>query len=172
MLTKSWLYLLALLLLTACNLRVGTPPAPTAPTVPTLEAPTTAPSRTPVGLPTLLPTPAQSLPGQEFVQPIPVTVNAPGVNAPPGAPTLSAALADDRYEVTITSGGNIGLNYEAEILRGSLSLVFQGPDGIVWQQSLTVSDTQRIPLTIQQGGVYELLIFRQNFDGSYSFRWD
>lgn len=172
----TWTKLLSglmLCLLAACNLQVATEPAPPSVTQPpALETtPTLMPSRTPANLPTLLPTPIQIIPGQEFTDPLPVTL--PAIDqVPENAPTVSAALADDRYEVTIGAGETVGLNYEAEITRGSLSLVLQGPGGVVWQRTLTASETTRVPITVQIGGDYELLIFRQGFDGSYSFHWD
>ena len=171
----TWIKLLGgmmLCLLAACNLQVATEPAtPTATQLPTVEATQAVmPTRTPTNLlPTLLPTPIQLSPGQEFTDPLPVTVPA-GDDVP--APTVSAAQADDRYEVTIRAGDTIGLNYEAEITQGSLSLILQGPQGVVWQKTLTASENTRVPITVEIGGDYELLIFRQSFDGSYSFRWD
>ena len=174
-LTRAFIWPVAVLL-AACNLQAATPTVPASDTPPpATEAltPTSPPLQ-----PTLLPTPGQFLPGQpeQPIQPLPppplpVTVNAPGgsLNV---QPTLDPAVADDRYEVELGAGDTRAIVYEVTLTRGGLALQIQGADGVVWRKVLNASESSREQFTVQQGGVYELLVFRQNFDGNYAFRWE
>ncbi|HEX2906595.1 MAG TPA: hypothetical protein VHO69_07040, partial [Phototrophicaceae bacterium] len=69
-------------------------------------------------------------------------------------------------------GQAIGLNYTADVLTGSVTLSFQGAEGILWQKTLTVSETSRVEVTVERGGDYEVLAFIERFDGSYNLSWD
>ncbi len=175
-----WIRAVVLMLaggLAACNLQMATPLVPTAPpsdTPPPLAEQATRTEAAPV--PTLLPTPGQFIPGQPVQPlpppPLPVTV-VPGSSGDYSTePTLDAAIADERYTVEVRSGAAQAITYELTIIRGSLALQVQGPDGVVWRRALSASETASSSFTVQQGGVYELLVFRQNFDGSYAFRWE
>ncbi len=174
-LRRAFLWLMAGLL-AACNLQAATPTIPASETPPPA---TEAPTATSAPLqPTLLPTPGQFRPGQpeQPLQPLPppplpVTINAPGgsLNA---QPTLDPAVADDRYEVEVGAGETRAIVYEVTLTHGGLALQIQGADGVVWRKVLNASESSREAFTVQQGGVYELLVFRQNFDGSYAFRWE
>lgn len=166
---------MAALLLAACNLQQQ-PPLPTSlpPTQP--DAPEQIPvSVTPqiqtTALPTLLPTPTQLVLVTATLSAPPTTINSEGSGE--GLPTLDAALSDERYEIEARSGATLGLNYEVTIgSRGVVSMTMQGPDGVVWQKMFTVSETGRAEVEIEQGGTYEVLVDRENLDGSYSVSWD
>jgi hypothetical protein len=167
------LYLFTALLLTACNLQQQ-PPAPTT-AAPTAEAPPAVASVTPDLRPTLLlatlqPTPTPFFLVTATLPAIPTVLNAPGGSA---QPTLDAALADERYEIQVRAGATIGVNYEITIgQRGTVTLSLQGPDGLVWQQVFTASETGRAEVTIEQGGTYEILVDHERLDGSYAISWD
>jgi hypothetical protein len=45
-------------------------------------------------------------------------------------------------------------------------------EGILWQKTFTTGETNRVPVTVQQGGTYEVLAFTDNFNGSYDLTWD
>jgi hypothetical protein len=157
-------------LLAGCNLQAITPaPPPTAATE-TPPALDEAPTRTPPAQATLIATPTQFSPLLP-APPLPVTLDALGGAVP--APVYDPATADDRYEVTTRPGQALAIVYEATVTQGSLGLVIQGPGGVIWQRTLTASENSRADFTIEQGGMYELLVFRQGFfDGSYAFRWE
>ncbi len=170
---------LLLLLLTGCNLS----PAPLAsetaapPVTATIPAATEQPTRTPQGtLPPLPATPPQFSPGLAGSAQ-PVTLDASADNPPAAEPlpqaTIDPASADDRYAITARSGQQVGIIYEVIIPVGmSLSMLVQGPDGVVWQRTLTADASTREEFPIAQGGVYELLLFRQGNNIAYSFSWD
>lgn len=170
---------LILLVLAGCNLS----PAPLASetVAPSVTAPPAAatqqPTRTPQStLPPLPATPTQFFPGQA-ASPQPVTLAAPDANPPAAEPlpqaTIDPATANDRYEITARSGQQVGIIYEVAIPAGmSLSMVVQGPDGVVWQRTLTADASTREEFAVEQGGVYELLLFRQGSNISYAFSWD
>ena len=86
-------------------------------------------------------------------------------------PALSAAGAASRYPITLRAGSTVGINYAVTVQGGSAMLVFQGAEGILWQQTFTASDTGRAEVTVTQGGAYELLAFTERFDGSYNISW-
>lgn len=89
-----------------------------------------------------------------------------------GLPPVSAAGAAARFPVTLRAGQTVGINYAVTVLTGSVTLVFQGAGGILWQKTFTASETNRVPVTVQQGGTYEVLAFTDRFDGSYNLSWD
>jgi hypothetical protein len=159
------------LLLAACNLQQG--PVPTLPpdTPPDSQiiATPTALDQIPA-LPTLLPTPTQLI----------IVTTTPPVAAPTtidfgggtGQPTIDAAFADERYAVEVRDGATIGMNYDVTINRGTISMILQGPDGVLWQQTFTASEAGRAEVQITQGGTYEVLVNRENLDGNYAVSWD
>ncbi len=165
---------MALCLLAACNL--STTPA----------TPTTAPTQTPIGegLPTEAAPVNDSQPAatnRPTLMPPPPVIGQPGITTTPlllvtplstGAATLPAAGADDRYEVQARAGRKLGLNYDITVLTGTIDLTFQGPPGILWQKTFTITEKSRVEFEITQAGTYEILIERINFDGNYSFGWD
>jgi hypothetical protein len=100
------------------------------------------------------------------------------VGATPGAlgngtliPTLNPTDADQRYEVTVRDGKTIILNYVVTMTGGTLDFTLQGPDGVVWQKTLTASETSRIEVPVKLGGMYELLVQIDHFAGNYSIEW-
>jgi hypothetical protein len=58
------------------------------------------------------------------------------------------------------------------ITSGTINLTLQGPDGVVWQKTLTASETSRVEVPIKLGGTYEILVQIDRFDGNYSVSWD
>lgn len=169
-----FLMILAGLLLAACNLQ-AVPPTPTAATMEPPAPLTTAtdlPTRTPAvdaaATPTLQPTPTQQVFTSVTADAPPTVLNA---GSPvPGGPTLDAAQADGVSDVTIS--GSVDLIYTVEVTRGTLTFTVQGGPGIIWQQVFTATEDSRATITAPQDGVYQLLINTENFDGSYSFRWE
>lgn len=174
--------LLISLLLTACNLQQQ-PPTPTIP--PTQPdnmataanpAPTTLDSQLTPPVATLQPTPTQiTLVTATLPSAAPTTVDFGNGSNPntEGLPTMDAALADERYTIEVRAGASIGVNYEITIEdSGTVSMTLQGPDGVLWQQVFTASETGRAEVTVEQGGTYEVLVDRENLDGSYSVSWD
>lgn len=164
--------ILTLLLLAACNLQQQ-PPSMTA-EPPSESDPQTAPSSVPAGQstsqPTLLPTPTQITLVTATLPPAPTTVD---IIDGAGVATLDASQADERYPIEARSGATLGVNYEVTIgARGVVSMTVQGPDGLLWQKTFTTSETGRAEVQIKQGGTYEILVFRQNLDGSYAVSWD
>lgn len=165
-----------LLLLAACNLQQDDP----TPTVGVTEQPqqeaSPQPSLTPL-LPPLRPTPtslplaslAAATPQPGIPTAIPLGSGTPG-NAL--TPTLDAAEADQRYEMTVRDNKTIGVNYVVTLVTGTVSMTLQGPDGVVWQKTLTTSETSRAEVPIKQGGIYEILVQIDRFDGNYSVSWD
>jgi len=159
--------LLTLLLLSGCNLAFNPPPPTTLPTfTPEPQSVNTvAPTRTPFGAatqqPTLLPPP---LPTSNLPTAIPLGAG--------GTPTLNATLADQRYELQARPDHTIGINYTITMTRGTVTLVLQGVDGLVWQQTFTAAETGRAEVPIKQGGTYEVLATIENFDGNFSITWD
>lgn len=159
--------------LAACNLQTQ----PLATITPTTE-PTVITSPQPLLTPTSALPPLQATPTQLplFGQPaatatINIIVN-PGGGTTAGA-TLDAALFDGRFEVEArTDGETIGIVYDVTIFRGSILMVLQGTNGLVWQKTLTASENSRADVPVPQAGVYELLIDAQNLSGEYSFRFE
>ncbi len=168
------LLILPMILLAACNLQQE-PPAPTSlPPTATQPDAQTAPSPIPAeqttALPTLLPTPTQLVLVTATLPDVPTTVD---IGSGTGVATLDAAQADERYPIEARDGASLGVNYEVTIgARGTVSMTVQGPDGILWQHTFTASETGRAEVQIEQGGTYEILVFRENLDGSYAVSWD
>lgn len=166
-----------LLLLSACNLQQQGDPTPTLDVTSQPQQEATLQPTLPETLPTLRPTPT-SLPLASLVavtlQPGIPTAIPLGASTPSNAltPTLNAAEADQRYELTVRDNKTIGVNYVVTLITGTVSMTLQGPDGLVWQKTLTVSETSRAEVAITQGGIYEILVQIENFDGNYSVSWD
>lgn len=161
------------LCLAACNLSTDAPTRTPIPADPqeTINAPPGAntpiiltqqaqPSRTPGNNAVLL------TPGQ-FLTPA-ATIGTP---IPPGTILVTKGQEDDRYAVTVGANQILILNYEVEVLRGTVAMTMQGPDGIVWQKLFTASETTSAEIPIQQAGEYEVLISIEQFDGGYSLSW-
>jgi hypothetical protein len=169
------LFAIISLLLSACNLQQIDPTPRVSITVQPQQA-TSTPALNPL-LPTLRPTPT-SLPlaSLSATTPLPgIPTPIPLGNGTPSnalTPTLNAAEADQRYEMTVPNNKTIGVNYEVTLITGTVNMTLQGPDGVVWQKTLTTSETSRAEVPIQQGGVYEILVQIEQFDGNYSINWD
>jgi hypothetical protein len=151
-------------LLAACNLQQVPPTA-------TLADPQTVASPAPADAlpitPTLRPTPTQIF----LVTTTPDSAPTP-LNFGTGQPTQDAAQFNERYEVNVRDDTPIAVIYDITITRGSLLMLLQGPDGVVWEQSFTATEAGRAEVTITQGGTYEILVRRENFDGNYSVSWE
>jgi hypothetical protein len=162
--------------LSACNLQQQGDPTPLVSITIHPQQATPTQALNPL-LPTLLPTPT-SLPLASLVavspQPGIPTAIPLGVGTPNNAltSTLNAAEADQHYELTVRDNKTIGVNYIVTLVTGTVSMTLQGPDGVVWQKTLTVSETSRAEVPIKQGGIYEILVQIENFDGNYSVSWD
>ncbi len=168
--------LLITLLLTACNLQQQAPTPTKLPPTSTEANAQTAPSPIPAGQstapaqPPLIATPTQLTLVTATLSAPPTTINA---GSGTGIPTIDAAQADERYPITARDGANLGVNYEVTIgARGTVTMIMQGPDGVLWQHTFTASETGRAEVQIEQGGTYEVLVFRENLDGSYAVSWD
>ena len=167
--------LLITLLLTACNLQQAPTPTNLPPTSTEANA-QTAPSPNPAGQvtapaqPTLQATPTQLILVTATLSAPPTTINA---GSGTGVPTLDAASADERYPIEARAGASLGVNYEVTIgARGTVTMIVQGPDGILWQHTFTASEIGRADVQVEQSGTYEVLVFRENLDGSYAVSWD
>lgn len=179
--------LFAALGLAACNLGQAAP-------TPTMD-PNILETWTPVPVtPIVQPTDASPIPsGRSLPTPLPMTNTPDGVpprpvtpvlltplpigaqNANPaagGLPARSPAGAASRYPITLRPGETVGINYAVTVLGGSVTLVFQGPEGILWQKTFTASEADRAQVTVQTGGSYEVLAFTDRFNGSYDLTWD
>lgn len=165
-------------LLAACNLQQGD----VTPTLNATNRPQDAspqPSLT-APLPTLRPTPtslpvaslAAVTPPPGIPTAIPLGGGTPGTSGGTLIPTLNPTDADQRYEMTVKDGKTIGVNYVVTITSGTISMTLQGPDGVVWQKTLTASETSRAEVPIKLGGTYEILVQIDHFDGNYSVTWD
>lgn len=177
--------LISLFLLTACNLQQasdGTTPEATSEVIqqtdpsPTVES---APAQPTTEHSPLLPTPVQVT----AVAPPVVTATLPPLNTlpPQGSsgengtalpPTLDPASADNIHEIEARANTQIGLNYEATVEGGSVQLILQGPDGIIWEKTLTQTETDRIEFTTTQAGTYRVLVNINQLAGNYSILWD
>jgi uncharacterized lipoprotein len=167
--------MLTILLLAACNLQQEPPASTTIP--PTESDAQAAPSPVPIeevpSQPTLFPTPTQLTLVTATLPAAPTTVDIGGSTGGGGVATLDAAQADERYPIEARDGATLGVNYEVTIgVRGVVSMIVQGPDGLLWQRTFTASETGRAEVQIEQGGTYEVLVFRENLDGSYAVSWD
>ncbi len=173
-------FILTGLLLPACTLEQAAPtptihpdilqtwtPVPVTPIVqPTAASPAPAGQVVPTALPL---NQTDSAEPPRPVTPVLLTPLPPGAQAVPGPGTAGAAA---RYTLTLRSGETVGVNYAIHVLTGSVTLVFQGAEGVLWQQTFTVSETNRAAVTASRGGVYEVLVFTERFDGSYDLSWD
>jgi hypothetical protein len=170
--SRSLLYAALGLILAACNLQQGPP----------TDAATAAPDQS-TSSPAPLPTEADSLPPLQATPtqlPLLPIISATLPSAPttsatliPGTlPTLDAAQADERFELSIRAGDRIGVNFEVTISSGTVMMQMQGAEGVVWQKSFSASETGREEVTVTQGGTYELLVTRRNLEGSYAVSWD
>jgi hypothetical protein len=169
------LILITILLLAACNLQQGEPTSTISATEQVEISPQPTIAQTPS--PTLRATPT-SLPlaTQAAFTPLPgvPTVLAVGSSTPNNAltPTLNPTDADQRHELRVRDGQTVGVNYSVTLTGGSISFTMQGPDGVVWQKTLTTSETSRAEVTITQGGTYEILVQIDWLDGNYNVSWD
>jgi hypothetical protein len=180
----------AALVLAACTLGQA---APTPTTDPIARQTWTPLPLTPIVRPTdvspappgqVLPAPVRMTNTPDGIPPRPVTpvlltplplgvVPAPTTNPTnPILPPVSAAGAAGRFPITLRPGQTVGINYVVTVLDGSVTLIFQGAEGILWQKTFTTSESNRVPVTVQQGGAYEVLAFTDNFNGSYDLTWD
>jgi hypothetical protein len=166
-------------LLAACNLQQGDPtptlnmtgqPPQDASPQPSLTSPLPTLRPTPTSLPLASQSAATPLPGIPTV--IPLGGGTPGTPGGTLIPTLNPTDADQRYEMTVQDGKTIGVNYVVTITSGTINLTLQGPDGVVWQKTLTASETSRAEVPIKLGGTYEILVQIDRFDGNYSVSWD
>jgi hypothetical protein len=64
------------------------------------------------------------------------------------------------------------VNFEVTITSGTVEMLMQGPEGVVWQKTFSSSETGREEVTVAQGGSYEILVTRRNLEGSYAVSWD
>ncbi|MBI5668156.1 MAG: hypothetical protein HZC41_09110 [Chloroflexi bacterium] len=185
MLPRYALLIVATLGLAACNLGQAGP-------TPTMD-PNILETWTPLPVtPIVQPTEASPIPsGRALPTPLPMTNTPDGVpprpvtpvlltplplgvqNANPAAlPARSAVGAASRYPITLRPGETVGINYAVTVLAGTVTLVFQGPEGILWQKTFTASEADRAEVTVQTGGNYEVLAFTDRFNGSYDLSWD
>lgn len=169
----SWL---VMLVLAACNLQSEPPATATLTAEPPPAATSTLALSPTSALPPLQATPTQMpLLGQPQVG-ITVIATTNAAITPNGTPLpgrFDPALADQRSEVEAREDGDtIGIVYEVTINSGSILMVLQGEDGIVWQMTLTASANTRADVTVPKAGTYELLIDAQNLSGGYTFRFE
>lgn len=190
MLSRYALLFVAALALAACTLGQAAP-TPTSdpnilqtwtpvPVTPIIQPTNASPVPSNRGLPTAVP--MTNTPGGVPPRPVtpvlltPLPLGAlPASNPNPvsiGQPPMSADGAAGRFPITLRPGQTVGINYSVTVLAGSVMLVFQGAEGILWQKTFTASETSRVPVTVQQGGSYEVLAFTENFNGSYDLAWD
>lgn len=167
-----WMVFLFALLLAACNLQQGPQLTPTAPTV--AETPLISVTDLPLlpspALPPLLPTPTQ----MTLVTQTPLTAPTPiGIDSGGSAsPTMDVALADEHYELNARANSTVGINYDVTLTSGSVVMMLQGPDGLIWQKTFTATEKGREEVAITQGGTYEILVTHEHLDGNYSVSWD
>lgn len=178
------------LALAACTLETAAPTPTTDPNIlqtwtPVPVTPVVQPTNaTPIPGGRGLPTPLPMTNTPDGVPPRPVTPvlltplplgALPASNANltnPGLPPVSADGAAGRFPITARAGQTVGINYSVTVLAGSVTLIFQGAEGILWQKTFTASEASRVPVTVQQGGAYEVLAFTDRFNGSYDLFWD
>ena len=168
------------LVLSACNLQQQGDPTPTleATSQPQPEA-TLQPTQA-EALPTLRPTPtslplaslAANTPQPGIPTAIPLGAGTAGAPGNALTPTLDPALADQTYEITARPNDTIGVNYEVTLITGTVNMTMQGPDGVVWQKTFTLSETSRAEVPVVQAGIYQILVQIENFDGNYAVSWD
>lgn len=179
--TRRIVYLLVItvLLIAGCNLQQAmptptlavTPASPTTNATSIQESSTSQPGIQMTTRATLPPPPLASTPTALPIGEIPP--NAPTLAVlGPDVPTLSAASAAYRYEVKAAPGKRLRLHYNIQLKTGAVSLVMQGPEGVIWQKSFTATAVSQDELTLAAGGVYEILVFAERFDGSYSVWWE
>jgi hypothetical protein len=160
------------LFLAACNLQQQGEPTPTL-SATQEQAATSTPVIEQTALPTLRPTPTSLSLATPIVsvtqQGIP-TVLLPGTGTL--IPTVNPTGVAQRFEMTVRDGKTIGVNYEVTMTGGSIRFTLQGTDGVVWQKTLTTSETTRVEVPIKLGGMYEILVNIDHFDGNFSVSWD
>lgn len=171
----TYVLLLALLVLAACNLQQGDPTPTTSSTQQPQQDDDTQPTPSQPSLATLRPTPTSLPLVTQATSAQPGIPTAVPLGSTPGnalTPTLNPAEADQRYELQARAGQTVGVNYVVTITSGTIHFTMQGPDGVVWQKTLTTSETSRAEVPVTQGGTYEILVQIERFDGNYSVSWD
>jgi hypothetical protein len=180
---------LLVLSVAGCNLQSygSITPEPLLPTF----MPTPLPSLTPLRPPTVGAPPLPQLPVQSLVPPpLPTYEQGVGGTAPtlipvgltaaiptPGAaggvlvPTLSTLEVDSRYSVEARANQTLILTLTLNLGAGRVSFTLQGPDGVVWQETFSVSETRRMEIPVESAGTYELMVQTQRFEGNYAIRW-
>ena len=158
------------LLLAACNLQQAPQTSPTV--APVDNRPQDSASVTPgsEAQPTLQPTPTQLVLTTVTALPFPTTLDL-GNNGNPVS-TMDAALADERYELQVRANEAVGINYDVTVTRGTVFMIMQGPDGLIWQKTFTATEKGREEVTITEGGTYEVLVTHEQLEGSYAVSWD
>lgn len=159
------------LLLAGCNLQTLAPtPTPVESTAAADVTPTSLPSLTPLpdltARPTLVPPPLAETPTA-----VPLGVSSGTPNPLAGEPTVDPATATQRYALTARAGKTVGVNYNLIVTRGTVTLIMQGPEGVVWKQTFSATETGRVEVPVQ-GGAYEILAQVERFDGSFDLSWD
>jgi hypothetical protein len=156
-------------LLVACNLQQEPQASPTV--APVVDTPPGIASQTPLlqTQPTLLPTPTQLVLTTVTPLPVPTTIDIIGGDT---RPTLDATLADERYELQARANQTVGINYDVTVTRGTVMMIMQGPDGLIWEKTFTTTEKGREEIAVTQGGTYEILVTRQQLDGNYAVSWD
>jgi hypothetical protein len=159
------------LLLSACNLQQQTTPTPAATVAFATQTPQILPPVT--SLPPLQPTPTQLVLVTATLDTNPTTVNftSSGTVAT-GQPTQDAALFDERYEVAAREESTVTVIFDVTITSGTIFMILQGPDGLLWEKTFTATEAGREDVTILTGGLYEILVDRQNFSGNYAVGWE
>lgn len=152
-------------LLSACNLSTSPRPTPTLRPTATPPTPVLTPPPTVPDLPTPLSTPTS-------IPLLPPLLTLPAFVPVPDLPTVDPAAAAGRFPVTLRPGETVALFYDITVVRGAVTFTVQGAQGLVWQRTFNASEAGRYELTSAQGGMFELLVQTQNFDGSYNFRWE
>jgi hypothetical protein len=166
------IYLLVItLMVAACNLQQQVTPTPETTAVPVVVSP--SPPQPGTALPTLQPTPTQIVLVSATPGTNPTTVNFTGDGTiVPGQPTQDAALFDERYEVAARAESTITVIFDVTVTGGLIFMILQGPDGLIWEKTFTATEAGREPVAVVNGGIYEILVDRQNLSGSYAVSWE
>ena len=64
---------------------------------------------------------------------------------------------------------HLGRRHELDAVKSNAN---QGPDGLIWEKTFTATEAGREPVSIVSGGIYEILVDRQNLDGNYAVSWE
>ncbi len=161
------------LLISACNLQQQTTPTPATTAAPAIVSQTPSLPQSVTALPTLRPTPTQIFLVTATPVTDPTTVNfSNGGTVVPGLPTQDAVLFDERYEVAARAETTITVIYDVALAQGTIFMILQGPDGLLWEKSFTATEAGSEAVTVTTGGTYEILVDRQNFDGNYAISWE